>query len=290
MKRLLALALCVLLIGCIQLAAANASPIQTIKDLKKTPELRRDGLFEVHFISIGAADSILLRMGETTMLVDSGRPKNAAAVVAYLKSVGVNKLDYAVLTHPHDDHLGGFPGILAEIPVDTFYKAGMYEDFRSKRLSNLTKALAEHGMTDITIPAGLVIRLGDATLTFYQWQNPGASQNSRSVMIRAEYGQRSVLLSADIESGAQRAFAEDYGDVLRSDILKMPHHGIGSYQMVFHEAVKPSLGVLTNTKGGAQKVVDVMTARGLKYLTTPKGTVVAVTDGDTWSVWQIPNR
>ena len=37
----------------------------------------------------------------------------------YLKSQGVEKLDYLVMTHPHADHIGGMPEVLEAFPVGT---------------------------------------------------------------------------------------------------------------------------------------------------------------------------
>ena len=290
MKRFLALMICALtlMIGYFVTATAERmEPIHFLMNREDLPELCREDLFEVHFINIGAADCILLRMGKSAVLIDSGRRGNAPEVVSYLKDIGVETLDCVFLTHPHDDHIGGFPGILAEIPTGAFYQAGLYEGYQSQALFRLTKAFDELRIMDFIIPIEWSMRLGETTLTFYQWQNPEAAQNDRSVVIKAKYGERSVLFAADLENSGQKALAMEHGEELHADILKMPHHGIGTYQLPFHEAVLPLLGVVTNSKDRVRRVIDAMTNRGMRWMLTTRGTVVAATDGKVWSVWQI---
>jgi beta-lactamase superfamily II metal-dependent hydrolase len=72
---------------------------------------------EVHFIYVGAADCFLIRSGEHTMLVDSGTRSHSGAIIHYLESLDIRELSYMFATHPHDDHIGGFTGILTQVPV-----------------------------------------------------------------------------------------------------------------------------------------------------------------------------
>ena len=302
MKRILILILCILMIcaltqtaGCFASASTDhmadgRPPIQILTDRESLPALCREDLLEIHFLNVGAADCILLRMGNSAVLIDGGRSATAAEAVSYLKEIGVETLDCVFATHPHDDHIGGLPGILSEIPAGALYQAGFYEDYQSQARWNLQAALDELHIMDSVIPTEWSMRLGEAELTFYQWQNPEAAQNDRSVAIKVKYGERSALLAADLENSGQKAVAAQYGEALRADILKMPHHGIGTYQLPFHEAVQPLFGVVTNSKNGAQGMIDRMTRNGMQWMVTTRGTVVAVTDGNVWSVWQVTER
>ena len=74
-----------------------------------------DGTLSVHFIDVGQGDSTLVISNGETMLIDCGESSAADKVTSYLTSVGVDKLDYIVATHPHSDHMGG----MAEV-IDTF--------------------------------------------------------------------------------------------------------------------------------------------------------------------------
>ena len=69
--------------------------------------------FNIHMIDIGQGDSILLECDGSYMLIDAGENDKGGVVVDYLKKHNISKLDYALITHPHSDHYGGFKTVRA---------------------------------------------------------------------------------------------------------------------------------------------------------------------------------
>ena len=51
------------------------------------------------------------------MLIDAGEPTAASMLVDTLTRLGIEKIDYLVASHPHIDHVGGMPAVLAAFPV-----------------------------------------------------------------------------------------------------------------------------------------------------------------------------
>ena len=73
---------------------------------------------EYHFIDVGQADACLILSNGQSMLIDTGNADDKDILLDYLQDKGVNSLDYMVLTHPHEDHIGSAAAILEEIPVE----------------------------------------------------------------------------------------------------------------------------------------------------------------------------
>ncbi len=268
--------------------AAHAEGAVAYLSPEEAPSLAEGALLEIHFIGIGAADAILLRMGDETMLVDCGYAKTGEATAAYLHGIGVTRLTWAFATHPHDDHMGGFPAVLSQIPADCFLMPRLFEKSGNPEYTATVSVLAEKNIPLRFMENEAMMSLGSATLTFYQWEDPDASVNNRSMIIKVTLGERAALLCADLGNGGQKALTAQYGDALRADILKMPHHGIGIYRPELREAVQPEFAVVTNTKAGSECVLDAFDRHGVRWMLTTQGTAVCVTDGEHWQVWQIP--
>ncbi len=86
------------------------------------PQLRA-GVMEMTTIDVGQGDSILLVTPEgRTLLIDAGGlPQwmhsdfdlGEQVVSSYLWNRGIDHLDVVAITHPHADHLGGMPAVIA---------------------------------------------------------------------------------------------------------------------------------------------------------------------------------
>ena len=66
----------------------------------KTSKTQKDETLEVHFIDVGQGDCTLIKTGDHAMLIDAGDNDQGTKVQLYLKKQNVEKLDYAVCTHP----------------------------------------------------------------------------------------------------------------------------------------------------------------------------------------------
>ena len=187
----------------------------------------------------------MTRLDDATLLVDAGPDAETAAtsIIPELRQLGVNCIDYLVLTHADADHIGGAPVVMREFPVGAVIHA-------DPQLNHLVMrdaiALAGNGGTAVQR-----VRRGDTlswhpnvTITVLNPSDTGPNgDNDWSIVLRLLYGDSAILLPGDIESAAERdLLASDA--VLRAYILKVAHHGsAGSTTADFLDAVAPQIAV-----------------------------------------------
>ena len=78
--------------------------------------------FEMHFIDVGQALSVLVECDGQFMLYDGGNVDDGSLVVSYLQKQGVEELQYVFCSHAHEDHVGGLAAALAYFPANHVYR------------------------------------------------------------------------------------------------------------------------------------------------------------------------
>src|SRR5580693_3809165 len=83
----------------------------------------------VYFVDVegGQATLFVTPAGES-LLIDTGwdgnNGRDADRIVEAAKSAGLTKIEYVLITHFHEDHVGGAPQLAARIPIGTFIDHG----------------------------------------------------------------------------------------------------------------------------------------------------------------------
>src|SRR6202158_3324202 len=83
----------------------------------------------IYFVDVeGGQATLFVTPAKQSLLIDTGWAGNdgrdADRIVAAAKLAGISKIDYVLITHFHNDHVGGVPQLVARIPVGTFIDHG----------------------------------------------------------------------------------------------------------------------------------------------------------------------
>jgi competence protein ComEC len=258
---------------------------------------RLDRSLRVTFFAVGQGDAALVRFpGGRAMLIDAGgslfapstgEPIDAGAreLLPALAEFGVDRLDWAVLTHPHPDHAGGLFAVLPRVPAHEVWTSG---EPGPGNLGFAVRALAQRTGARLAVPiegqhleeAGVRVEI----LHPKRWSS-ARSTNDNSLVLRLTHGAVSLLFAGDLEALAEAELAQS-GQQLRADLLKAPHHGSRtSSTEAFVSKVRPRHVVFCV---GAQNpfgfphddVVERYRAQGCSLFRTDRGAVTAESDGE----------
>lgn len=247
-----------------------------------------EGCLEIHVIDVGQGDAVLLRSAQATVLVDCGTNESERALSAYLSRLRVEHLDYLILSHPHEDHMGGADMILRELDVDTVLLPDVTpeEDIGAQ----LAAAYAASTATVRTAVAGDVLTVGELTVTVLSPPEQCFEQmNDNSLVLRVTYGDTALLLTGDAEQAVEQYLLTTYdAQALDCDLLKAGHHGSQtSSSEELLEALTPAYVAISCGKGNPyghpmQQVLDRIAAVGARACRTDReGSLVFVSDGET---------
>ncbi len=197
------------------------------------------GLLEVTVLDVGQGDSIFVAFPDgRTMLVDGGGLPGGSylrgirtgidigenVVSPFLWTRGLKRIDVLVLTHAHQDHLGGLAAILRNFRVGELWVG---RDTESPAYRALIGEARARGVPVVHRKRGDAFEWA-GTQVCVLWpasSDPSESaSNSDSLVLRLQHGGEVFLLAGDIERQVESILAGD-SEPLRADFLKIPHHG-----------------------------------------------------------------
>ena len=246
-----------------------------------------DNPFCVTFLDVGQGDCEIISCNGYNILIDGGEAENAGKIIRYLKSSGIEKLDCYILTHPHSDHIGVAPSILAEFPCDMIFTT-YFSEFNIPTTSLYERtldAIYENGAEPVLVEAGDSYTFGDLKIDIFAPIYESDDYNAMSIVCKATYKDASVLFTGDTIKNVENQILDMQFDI-DADILKAAHHGSStSSGEDFINAVSPDSVIISCGADNAyghphREVIKLLQESETEYLRTDeKGTVYYFGDG-----------
>ncbi len=184
---------------------------------------------EITFVDVGQGDAAIVRSGAFTLLVDGGgspgRDVGSEVLRPLLSARGISRVDLAIVSHVHADHCLGLLDLTALLPIDELVlPPGGERTECGGRLAARVRRLVP------AVARGVRLERPGLTVTILHpgAQATGRDPNQSSIVARVELGGRSILFAADISAIEEAELVRSSGGSLKSDVLKVAHHGSAS--------------------------------------------------------------
>ena len=231
---------------------------------------------------------ILLRYDGMVMMIDAST-KNATMrnrIYTACDTLGIDHIDIAYNSHPHDDHIDGFQFVNEYAPISKFLIT-FPEDFNA-RMKSTVKFMKANNIPIEQIGNGDTFTLGEdggVKMTVIQYHKSSWGVNDQSAMLMVQYGDRRMLLAGDNENRSQQYFAANPPEIgLNADIFKYPHHGQVRLRDDFLEAINPQLIFINGAANVIKGSVNYCDKKHISYLLGYKGLTRMRTDGNIWVI------
>lgn len=245
------------------------------------------GTLTVDVLSVGQGDAIIVQSpAGKTVLIDAGTGKQD--VVPMLRARGIDKIDLAIASHAHADHIGGMDEVLEALPVRVFVDQAM-----AHTTGTYTKVM---GLVE---SRGVAYKPGDRGVSFNlddgirlellapaepKLRGTRSDLNSNSVVVRLTKGDHCMLFTGDAEEPTEQMLLQK--GLEPCDVLKVAHHGSGhSSTQRFLDALQPRHAIISCGKDNKYKHPYPETLERLErvgaavYRTDTQGTIRVMTDG-----------
>ncbi len=250
----------------------------------------------VSFIDVGQGDAALAEFPDgRTLLIDagpnmSGFDSGKRIVVPFLKRRGIARIDLVVVTHPHNDHLGGIPAVLEEFEVAHVVDCGRSAE--SSVFERYQALVVAEGCPQSPVRAGERIDGFPAARVYVlapeRESGDAGDINNSSVVLKLVYGSVSFLFTGDAEEESEKRMVNRYEDFLKSSLLKVGHHGSSTSSTdSFRNLIDPDIAVVSvgtpnRYRHPSTEILGRFAGQQATILRTDQeGAIVFETDGNT---------
>ena len=220
---------------------------------RTSPKRLDEGEIRLHFIDVGQGDAALIQTEAGHILIDAGTGASEDYLRAYLDTLGIQSLRYAIFTHPDEDHIGGADMILRCFEVEQVILSPA--EVSSRAHQAVIEAARQQGSEILWAAPDTVLRLGDVSCTILAPLRLDYEEtNNASIVLRMDYGETSALFTGDaelvVESELLARYGSDPNGTLDCDLIKVGHHGSQtSSGQALLQAVTPDFGVISCGEG-----------------------------------------
>ena len=252
------------------------------KLINKKVEVTTTNVLKVYYLNVGQADSILLSDDGHYMLIDAGNDNDGYKLVKYFKSLGIDRFDYVIGTHGHEDHIGGMDKIINNFKIDHFYMPNVLVN--TMNFEEILDSLKNNNIKFETPSIDQEFSFSNTKCKILYIGNEGEDLNSSSIINKCTYFNNSFMFTGDATNASERKTLDK--DV-KSDVLKFGHHGSQySSSNEFLQKVRPTYGILSVGKDNIYGFPKKVTMNKIRYYnievfrTDLNGTIIATSDGN----------
>lgn len=230
----------------------------------------------VTFLDVGQGDSTVLRSKGCVAVIDAFQ-----GITDYLENRGIHKIDYLFLTHSDFDHIKESEELMSKIDVRKIVLSQTDQGY-----PNYTKKVYRTKSNDS-------FTCGNLQLDILNPFSQITSSNDSSIVIQTNINHQTFLFMGDLEETMEHKLVDIYGSKLKSDILKIGHHGSNtSTSLRFLIAVNPSVAIISvgreNRYGFPDKnVLERLNKYNIKILRTDLHGTISYLADEKKSKWQL---
>lgn len=231
---------------------------------------------ELIFLGLGEADSIIIYHNKKTLLIDTGEVAHGPFIIKNLRKLGVEKIDYLILTHPDKDHIGGAVDIVKNFEIGVIIQSSLQE---GKALQETLNQTIETKDIKSIVPEEIYqFKLGDASIkVFPPLKTSYKKDNNYSLMTLITHKDLHFYFGGDAEKKRLEEALED--ELPKVTLYKLPHHGrLNSKSAEMINKLSPEFAIITGNSPSAE-LVEIFKSQSSKVFYTGNKNIRFLSNG-----------
>ncbi len=207
--------------------------------------------FAVYYLDVGQSDCTIVICNDEVLMIDCGTYNQLNTIRQSIHTLEIGKIDYMLITHQHDDHMGSAIDLLDDLTVENFIMPRLTQsnNVSSKTYNVLINTINSKNINKIPAQDCKSFMLGEALVEILSPTVQSNNLNNMSVVLKITYGDTEFLFQGDAESKIENDLLwSDYD--IDVDVLKSGHHGSKTSSTdKYLDATSPEIAIISSGYG-----------------------------------------
>ena len=236
---------------------------------------------QVYYIDVGQASAnVIIFPNKSSMIIDTGSGQDVDKFLQDVKFIfnqnKIKQIDYLVLTHSDEDHIGGTVALLNEFDVKTIFRPKLisnsefeveniynFQQVDTKVYDDVISNIYSEENVQVEFVEEQTLYLDGATITFYTAEDLTVKDtNYYSPFVIIDYFDKTFLFTGDADQKREKELIDFFNNnklSLEVEFFSVAHHGSStSSGQDFLEFINPQYAMISagDSMFPAQSVID----------------------------------
>ncbi len=258
----------------------------------------KESNFAIYFLDVGQGDCTIIKCNDKFMMIDCSTLNQINTIRQSMMTLEIDTIDFMVITHQHDDHMGSATKIINDVTVKNFImpRLSQSNNVNSKSYNVLINTLDIKNVNRIPAQDCKSFMLGDALVEILFPTKQSNNLNNMSIVLKVTYGENEFLFQGDAESKIENDLMRSDFDI-DIDVLKIGHHGSKtSTSEKYLDATTPSIAIISSGAGNSYKhpngkILNSLEKKDIKtFCTALNGDITVTSNGKTIMIYTQNNN
>lgn len=249
--------------------------------------------FAIYFLNVGQGDCTIIKCNNEIMMIDCSTKNQVNTIRESIHTLEIDTIDYMIITHQHNDHIGSAIEIINDVNVKNFImpKLSSNNNVSTQTYNVLINTLDIKNINRIPAQYCKSFMLGDALVEILSPTVQSNNLNNMSVVLKVTYGENEFLFQGDSETKIENDLIRSDYDI-DIDVLKVGHHGSNtSTSTKYLDATSPAIAIISSGADNSYKhpngeILKNLENKGVKaFCTALHGTITVTSNGETITIY-----
>lgn len=179
---------CVVVLGVLFFVRKNDSSVP----------INKDDYTQIYFYDLGNSNIEIIKSNNYVFMINTGLEEDRDTLLDYFEQLGIEKIDYLIITNRNDEYMGNVSFVLNNYVVDYLYINDY--DFSSKYVDNLFNNMNNTYTDEIILTSNEVIKVNDFVINIYSCLDEEFTIEDKSLIVNIVEGDNSIYITSNISN------------------------------------------------------------------------------------------